>query len=189
MKIGVNAVRCGVLGLAMTVVTTVASAQVFMGTTVGGPTFNRPTGGAPPTTLSGVGTAVRYSTQAFFTGTSGSYVFQSVATAPANWDNFTLLYRNVFNPASPLLNALVANDDNPTIGLSGFTFNLVAGTQYIFVTTGFGNTDFGAFTNTITGPANVTFGTVGVIPEPSTYALMATGLVGLVGVARRRRSV
>jgi len=27
-----------------------------------------------------------------------------------------------------------------------------------------------------------------VIPEPSTYALMATGLVGLVGLARRRNS-
>ncbi len=30
--------------------------------------------------------------------------------------------------------------------------------------------------------------TTGVIPEPSTYALMATGLVGLVGMARRRRN-
>lgn len=30
---------------------------------------------------------------------------------------------------------------------------------------------------------------VGVIPEPSTYALMATGLAGLFGIARRRRSV
>jgi hypothetical protein len=28
-----------------------------------------------------------------------------------------------------------------------------------------------------------------VIPEPSTYALMATGLVGLVGIARRRNSL
>lgn len=30
---------------------------------------------------------------------------------------------------------------------------------------------------------------VNVIPEPSTYALMATGLIGLVGFARRRRAV
>jgi len=29
---------------------------------------------------------------------------------------------------------------------------------------------------------------VDVIPEPSTYALMATGLIGLVGIARRRRT-
>jgi PEP-CTERM motif len=28
-----------------------------------------------------------------------------------------------------------------------------------------------------------------VVPEPSTYALMGTGLIGLVGVARRKRSV
>jgi len=31
-------------------------------------------------------------------------------------------------------------------------------------------------------------GRINVVPEPSTYALMATGLVGLVGVARRRRN-
>jgi hypothetical protein len=37
---------------------------------------------------------------------------------------------------------------------------------------------------------NVAFSNVtqGVIPEPSTYALMATGLVGLLTIARRRRT-
>lgn len=35
---------------------------------------------------------------------------------------------------------------------------------------------------------NVRNGNVNVVPEPSTYALMATGLIGLVTVARRRRA-
>jgi len=57
------------------------------------------------------------------------------------------------------------------------------------VTTAFGNTQGGTSSNQITGPSLMTFGTIptNVIPEPSTYALMATGLVGLMGMARRRR--
>ena len=41
----------------------------------------------------------------------------------------------------------------------------------------------------IRSSASTTFvpGTPGVVPEPSTYALMATGLAGLVGIARRRK--
>jgi len=32
------------------------------------------------------------------------------------------------------------------------------------------------------------YGDMTVTPEPSTYALMATGLAGIVGIARRRKS-
>jgi hypothetical protein len=46
----------------------------------------------------------------------------------------------------------------------------------------FGSPDFGAQVD------NVRLGTTAVIPEPSTYALMATGLVGLATIARRRRA-
>ena len=37
--------------------------------------------------------------------------------------------------------------------------------------------------------ANYNFVLAQLVPEPSTYALMATGLIGLVGIARRRRTV
>ncbi len=48
--------------------------------------------------------------------------------------------------------------------------------------------DFGGTANQ-TGFDNITFGSdVPVIPEPSTYALMALGLAGIGFVARRRRS-
>jgi len=49
---------------------------------------------------------------------------------------------------------------------------------------------FGGAANQI-GFDDITFGSVtpgNVVPEPSTYALMATGLVGLFGAARRRRA-
>ena len=35
---------------------------------------------------------------------------------------------------------------------------------------------------------NITFETAGVIPEPSTYGLMALGLLGVAGAVRRRRT-
>ncbi len=151
----------------------------YSGTTVGGPTFNRPVAGSPPMTLSLVGTAVSYDFVQFSIATAGVYNFLSLSVSPAGWDNFTFLYQNSFNPASPLTNVLIGNDDFPTIGRSGFSYNLSPGVNYIFVTTGFSNTDAGTFNNSVTA-----------VPEPSTYAMMlGAGLTGMLVWGKRRRPV
>ena len=159
-----------------------ASAQVFTGTTVGGPTFNRPlaNGVNAPTGLSGVATAVRYSVFNFTVAVSGTYSIQSTSVLPTSWDNYTFLYQNAFNPASPLTNVVIGNDDNTTIGLSGFSKALTTGTQYFFVTTGFANADAGSFSNAYSGPAIV------LAPEPGTFALVGLMLLP-AGLALRRR--
>lgn len=161
-----------------------AQAVGYSGTTTGAPTFNRPMAGAPPTSLSGVATAVRYSAQSFTVSTSGTYQFLSIAIG--GWDNFSLLYQNTFVPTSSLTNVLVGNDDYlndiNNIGVSGFSAALVAGTPYFYVTTGFSNTSFGAFTDSITGPGLVTLPQV---PEPGSRESMALGLAVLALTARR----
>jgi hypothetical protein len=182
-----TAIRYAATAAAIAVTATGAMAQSYNATTAGGPTFNRP---VACNALSGVGTAVRFHVQPVWAASAGLRTFTSVATTPAGWDNFLILYGAAWTPASPLTGCLALNDDGPAgIGQSQFTFNMLANTQYFIVTTGFANTDAGAFTNTVTG-GQVTFGLINqnVIPEPSTYALMATGLVGLAGMARRRRN-
>lgn len=156
----------------------------YTDTTVGGPTWNRPFAGTPPIVLSGVGTAVPYSVLQFTVDLGGSYIFSSQGVTPTNWDNYTFLYVTSFSAASPLTNAVTGNDDNPSIGLSGFTSTLVAGTNYFFVTTGFSNTNAGAFSNSITGPGSI----ISDIPEPSSVLLLSGGLALVAWRARRRKS-
>lgn len=163
----------------------------YNGTTIGQPVWQRPlaNGNNPPTGLSGTGTAVPWSAISFSVTVTGSYVFQSVATAPANWDNYTFLYVNSFNPAQPLTNVLIGNDDNPTIGLSGFTINLTAGTNYSFVTTGFSNTSSGAFSNTISGPGDVIAAGQAVPEGGAGLVILAITAGGLLVAGTRLRKV
>jgi len=151
-----------------------------VGTTEGGATFNRPLAGNPPTGLSGAGTAVAYNTFSFSPARGGTFDFLLTSTT-ANFDPFLALYAGAFNPASPLTNLVIANDDL-TVGaltLSGFTYDLLASSSYTAVITGFNNADFGTYSLTIsTAEAPV--------PEPATWGLMLLGF-GAVGAGARYR--
>jgi hypothetical protein len=157
-----------------------AGTYTYNGDTTGSPTYRRAL--ANFAGLSGIGTAVRYDTLEFTVTQSGAYDFLSLAAG--NWDNFLFLYSPSFDPGSPLVNGVIGNDDFPSIGRSGFNgVNLSAGVNYVLVTTGYANSSFGAYTNSITG-----MGSVVVVPEPGTYGLMALGLLGVGALVRRRKA-
>ncbi len=148
----------------------------FTGTTVGGPTFNRGVqqntqGGA--FTLSGVGTNVAYTTFTFQVSVSGTYIFNTCGTAPVNWDAFDHFYINSFDPASPATNFIYADDDGGTGCSAGprSTVTLVAGQTYVYVVTGFGNADAGAFITTFSGPGSILL----LSPNPTQWFTAATG--------------
>ena len=149
------------VAVALSVCASSANAITFEGTTVGAPTWNRPVEGAPPPSLSGIATSVPNPSTPCSATLGETYVFVSQTTVPVIWDNFTLLYEDSFDAATPLANALIGDDDfTNTAGMSGFTSVLTAGTSYFFITTGFGNSDDGAFSNSIIGPGRV------ILPGP-----------------------
>lgn len=157
----------------------------FSGNTAGGNLYNRPTESGD--SLSDVGTAVPYVIQAFTVGLTGNYNFSTIANNPSVYDTFVHLYSGSFNPASPLSGLIVANDDmvngNPNAG-SGFTAQpLTSGGAYYYVVNGFGNSDAGSFTASITGP-----GSISAVPEPSTFALVGLAFGGLLVVRKRGQS-
>jgi PEP-CTERM motif len=178
--------RRALLALSALLMAAPAAAQTFTGTTsLADPTFNRTTAGTPPTTLSLVGTAVHYQLLSFEVTADGNYDFLLEGTDPLNWDTFLALYEGSFNPADALQNVLVANDDFPTIGVSGFTAGLMTGTSYFAIVTGFANSDVGAWTLDISGPG-LAVPVGGAVPEPAAWAMLIGGF-GLAGAAMRSR--
>lgn len=110
------------------------------------PTFNRPNEGKPPTTLSLVGTAVYYDLVPILISSTG---LMDISTN-SSWDNFLILYSTGgFSPASPLTNALVANDDLVSSS-AGFTYNFTSTGIYYLVICSFKNGVTGTHSITIT---------------------------------------
>ena len=98
------------------------------------PTFNRPNAGAPPTTLSDIGTNVHYDVLTITITTPGIVTF--VCKGSENFDTFGFLYgTGGFDPANPLTNVLVGNDDlSPSNINFAITYNFtVPGVYYIVV--------------------------------------------------------
>lgn len=165
-----------------------ASAAFYVDDTTAAPTFNRAL--QDFSGLSGVGTDVSYDVFSFSVSESGAYEVRSFVQGflsdPA-WDQFVFLYQDSFDPLDALANGLIANDDlggDPgNIGRSGFTVDLLTGTAYYLVTTGFDNTDSGRFLNIVRGPGDI----LPAIPEPGTYAMLAMGLLAVSVAVRRRR--
>lgn len=159
-------------------VTADAATLSYSGDTTNGPTFNRPAAPGfegvnnPIMSLSSIGTAVNYFSQSFSVDATGSYDVAGVQ----DFDGLQFLYQDVFNPEAPLANLVSGSDSFPDVGNSGFfDLSLVNGTQYFLVTAGFDNPDspnisFGTFTNTITGPGNITLASAQPIPEPAPIA-------------------
>ena len=131
----------------------VFSQTVYNGTLANtDPTFNRPNEGSPPTTLSGVGTDVYYDLIPIVISSAGLMDISTNST----WDNFLILYSTGgFSPASPLTNALVANDDLVSSS-AGFTYNFTSpGTYYLVIC---------SFKNGVTGTHSVTVTPTFVLP-------------------------
>tara|TARA_R110000764_G_scaffold209983_2_gene295786 strand:- start:73493 stop:74872 length:1380 start_codon:yes stop_codon:yes gene_type:complete len=118
--------------------------------------WNRPF--ADGSCCSGLG-PVKFNTQDLWVGADGSY---TISVAQSGYDGYLFLYQNSFDPLDQTANFVAGDDDgNSGIGSSDIdAVNLIAGTRYIIVDTGFSAGEEGTYTTTVSGPGAIYFVTL-----------------------------
>lgn len=157
--------------------------------TTSDPTYNRPFG---LTTLSSVGTNVRYDVYGFYVTAAGTYSMEATTFSENSSDTFFALYKDAFDPRAALSNLLAVDDDSGAGLLSLITTVLQANVQYYLVLSGFGNGMLGTYTgvfDSVSGTGQVVLANApapGEVPEPATLALLFAAAAGMTLVRRRR---
>lgn len=133
----------------------------YSGTTVGTPTYNRTVESCAA--LSAVGSDVNYSTKAFTVDTAGAYDITSVQDG--DYDGMIFLYTGTFDPSDATTNCTAGSDDGAGgIGTSEILgVALATGTNYTIVTASYDNGATGTFTNTISGPGNISIPNIALV--------------------------
>jgi hypothetical protein len=161
---------------------------------------NTSTAGLPTWTPPLSSIVTPYSVQHFTVSADGAYDFSStvpsagipILPTQAAWFRQIILYTGSFNPNTPLANSPNGQGNFSTLLQTnlGTNFNnLVAGTSYFLVTTGFSApiNNSGAFNNSITGPGNITLSSIATaVPEPFT---ILGSLIGGGAAMRMRRKL
>ena len=140
-----------VAGLTAALMERPVAAEMFLGDTTDGPTWNSPF--ASGIGLTGV--IVPYGALAFEVSASGSYVFTATPQSEA-FDIVQFLYDETFSPSAPLDGYLQGENSQINGEAEQFSFALTSNTTYIAVTTGNTEIDYDPYVLSITGPGNVT---------------------------------
>jgi hypothetical protein len=181
----IKMLKAALAGLVLSVSGFANAGLIYSDTNITGNFWARTLGTS--TMISGLG-PVQFHAQEFFTDTSGLFDFSSIQS----YDGYLHLYELVFNPTSQSTNLLAANDDGVSgIGSSDFSYVLISMRQYILITSSFSAGENGTFTNTIDiaqGRANVFAGKVTDVPEPTTLAIFALGIMGLASRRFKKQS-